>query len=87
MSPDALAVLFWPEWSQVKRACRLYCLQCVAHRLRKFGFEPQINCYSGREIAMLAMLLPPVQRDVLAREAFRKDSTVESIMATFAKAV
>ncbi len=77
MGPEQLAALFWPDWSEVRRACRIYSLQCVAHRLRKFGFEPQINCYSGREMAMLAMFMPLRQRDIMMAEAFIKDPNLK----------
>ena len=43
-------------------------MHVVAHRLRKFGFEPSINKLPTADLAVLAPLLYPHQRDAVMRE-------------------
>lgn len=49
-------------------ACRSYRMHVVAHRLRKFGFEPSINKLSTDDLQVLANLLYPHQREAVLRE-------------------
>lgn len=49
-------------------ACRSYRMHVVAHRLRKFGFEPSINKLPIADLAVLAHMLYPHQRDAVLRE-------------------
>jgi len=54
--------------NQIVEACRSYRMHVVAHRLRKFGFEPSINKLPTADLAVLAPLLYPHQRDAVMRE-------------------
>lgn len=49
-------------------ACRSYRMHVVAHRLRKFGFEPSINRLSTEDLRVLADMLYPHQRDAVLKE-------------------
>ena len=55
-------------------AIRSYRMHVVAHRLRKFGFEPSINKLSTEDLRVLAPMLYPHQAQAVAREiALRGD--------------
>ena len=52
----------------LQAACRSYRMHVVAHRLRKFGFEPSINKLSAADLEVLATMLYPHQQQAVMRE-------------------
>ena len=72
MDANVLALKLFPEWPINKRCGLVYALRCQAHRLRKFGFEAQINLYSPRELVLLATLLPDYAFEKFLEEALRR---------------
>lgn len=52
----------------LKAACRSYRMHVVAHRLRKFGFEPSINHLPTEDLVVLAPMLYEHQRDAVLKE-------------------
>jgi hypothetical protein len=53
-------------------AIRSYRMHVVAHRLRKFGFEPSINKLSTDDLRVLALMLYPHQTTAILREIARR---------------
>jgi hypothetical protein len=53
-------------------AIRQYRMQVVAHRLRKFGFEPSINKLAEADLSVLATMLYPHQAQAIHRELSRR---------------
>lgn len=49
-----------------------YCASCVAHRIIKVGWEPQVNYYDARRLILLGMYLPPHCRVRIVEEAYAK---------------
>ncbi len=57
---------------------RWFRMHVLAHRLRKYGFEPQINKLSTDDLDMLKDFLYPHQKEALEREiAERKALTLQ----------
>ncbi len=55
--PAEIEAVFADEGA-AKLATRVYCVSCVAHRILKFGWEPQINSYGPRMLLLLALHIP-----------------------------
>jgi hypothetical protein len=55
--PAEIQAVYHDE-TPAKFATRVYCVSCVAHRLLKFGWEPQVNSYGPRMLLLLALHLP-----------------------------
>jgi hypothetical protein len=49
-----------------------YCSSCLAHRLLKIGWEPQVNLLSSRRLVMLSLQLPVHCRLAIIQEAYNK---------------
>lgn len=58
--------------SQMKLSIRQYCVNCVAHRLCKFGWEPQLNWYDAKMLLLLSLAMPEHTRMPIIMEAWRK---------------
>lgn len=71
MLPTEVIELFLDE-PPIRFACRTYAAGCVAHRLMKFGWEPQVNELAPRELILLAHMLPEHARDAMMAESLRK---------------
>lgn len=63
----------FPEMNPVRRACLLYAMRCISHRLRKLGFENSINKLQPRELMLLSTMLYKHQAEAVKREAIRRD--------------
>lgn len=72
----------YPEMDEVQLSLKSYCLGCVAHRLRKFGFESGINAYQPRDLAALAFQLPEHQKNVLMNEAITRGFDAKVLYAS-----
>lgn len=68
---DSIAALF-QDIPKMEFAIRQYCVNCVAHRLCKFGWEPQVNNYEPRMLLLLAMCMPEHTRMAFIMEAWQK---------------
>lgn len=60
------------DCTPAKQAVMDYCASCVAHRLIKIGWEPQINFYDSRRLILLAMHLPVHSRLPIIKEAYTR---------------
>lgn len=60
----------------IATACQNYRMLVIAHRLRKFGFEPSINLLSADDLEVLAGLLLPHQRVAVMREVEDRRATI-----------
>lgn len=68
---DAILPLF-PDYNKVQFAIRQYCANCVAHRLTKFGWEPEINDLEPRLLLLLALCMPLHTRNPIIVYAWTK---------------
>ena len=68
---DSIAALF-DDLPKMEFAIRQYCVNCVAHRLVKFGWEPQVNCYEPRMLLLMSMCMPEHTRMAFIMEAWQK---------------
>jgi len=71
MSLDHLRKMY-PELDEVQLNFRVYAFGCVAHRLRKFGFESGINNYQPRDLVALSMFMQDNARAALLREGLNR---------------
>jgi len=55
----------------LRQAFRIYNARCLAHRLRKFGFESHINSLPPEDLRLIAAFMPPHQAKMLTQEAER----------------
>lgn len=62
----------YPEMDEVQLSLRVYALGCIAHRLRKFGFEAGINYLQPRDLMALSLCLPLENRRALINEAISR---------------
>lgn len=46
---------FWPDWNPTKRLAHYYAIKCMAHRVRKFGFEESVNLLDPRSLALFGL--------------------------------
>ena len=72
--PDfaGMAKKLFPDMHTVHRTVLLFRLECIAHRLLKSGWEPQVNCYCSRELVILAYMMPLQCRAPLLHEALER---------------
>ncbi len=68
---DSIAALF-QDIPKMEFAIRQYCVNCVAHRLCKFGWEPQVNWYEPRMLLLLGMCMPGHTRMAFIMDAWQK---------------
>jgi hypothetical protein len=68
---DTFAALY-PEMDEVQLSLRMYSLGCIAHRMRKFGFENGINFLQPRDLMGLSLCLPLANRRGLIAEAIKR---------------
>jgi len=66
------ARLLFDDLHPVRLALLCYCMECVAHRMVKWGVEPHINAMPPRDLVLLAAYLPPHVRVNVEREAIRR---------------
>lgn len=59
----------FPEWERARYDANFYALRCLAHRLRKFGFEEVVNKLDPRSQVLLATLVHEPLSSALMREA------------------
>ncbi len=70
MAPRDIRELF-PEHDHIF-ALREYRTRVLAHRLKKFGFEKQVNSLSPNEQLLLAYFMEGHQRVALVNEAYER---------------
>jgi hypothetical protein len=68
--------------NKIKDSLRFYRMLCIAHRLRKFGFENQINDLDNEELGQLAVLVYPHQKAAIEREIAERIAAKETTHAT-----
>lgn len=66
----------FPDLNRLQRACLLYAMRCISHRLRKLGFESGINRLSARELMLLSTMLYKHQAIAVRKEAILRDPTL-----------
>ncbi len=59
----------------VTQALRWYRIRCIAHRLRKFGFESGVNHLSAEDLLALATMMPEAQAETLRAESVLRGNT------------
>ena len=69
--PPEIDELF-SDCTPARYAVLKYCASCVAHRLLKLGWEPQVNLLTARRLVLLCMYLPIPSRVPILEEAFFK---------------
>jgi len=69
--PPEIDALFDDE-TPAAYAVYKYCCSCVAHRILKIGWEPQLNYYTARRLILTGMFLPVHARLPLIKEAYSK---------------
>lgn len=76
-------IALYPELDEVQLSLRKYALGCIAHRMRKFGFEAGINHLQPRDLMGLALCLPLENRRGLIKAAisrgFNPDESFKNI--------
>lgn len=63
----------------IAASCRNYRMLVIAHRLRKFGFEPSINKLATDDLETLALMLYPHQRAAVEREVAERRALEASV--------
>ncbi len=71
MLPTEINLLFEDE-GEMRYAIRRYCVGCIAHRLIKFGWEPEVNTLGPRMMILLCMYLPLHARMPVLLEAWQR---------------
>lgn len=56
-------------WEQPRKDAHMYAMRCVAHRVRKFGFEPLLNKMDPESLRMLAGMVHEPLAQACRREA------------------
>jgi hypothetical protein len=56
-------------WEPQRVQAHTYALQCIAHRVRKFGFEPLLNRLDAASQRQLATMVHEPLASALIREA------------------
>lgn len=80
MLPPEIDALFADE-GPMRYQIRRYCVSCVAHRILKFGWEPEVNSYGPRMMMLLAMHLPLHCRHQILMEAWQRSIIVKDDLA------
>ncbi len=80
MLPPEIDQLFADE-SEMRYAIRRYCIGCIAHRLIKFGWEPEVNTLGPRMMILLCMFLPLHARMPVLLEAWQRAINVNDDLA------
>jgi len=62
-----------------KFATRVYCVSCVAHRILKFGWEPQINYYGPRMLLLLSLHFPIHSRMPILKLCYQRALEVNDV--------
>jgi hypothetical protein len=70
--PPEIDALMTAEMTPMQYAIAQYCCSAQAHRLIKWGWEPEVNTYGPRMLILLCMYMPPHTRSPLIMEAWRK---------------
>ncbi len=85
--PPEVTGLFADEGEQ-RIAIRHYACGTIAHRMLKFGWEPEVNALGPRMLIMLVMFLPMHARMPVLMEAWQKALYVkdEAALAMLEKA-
>lgn len=69
--PPEIDALF-ADCSPARYAVFKYCAGCVAHRILKIGWEPQVNYFTARRLILMSMYLPLHARLPILKEAYNK---------------
>lgn len=69
----------YPELNAVRLACVSYRLHCIAHRMRKFGFETSVNKLAPRDLLYLSTMVLAYQRQHFIAEAYRRDPSLANL--------
>lgn len=78
--PPDITNMFADEGEQ-RIAIRHYICSTIAHRMLKFGWEPQVNALGPRMMIMLCMFLPLHARFPILMEAWQKAILYEDNVA------
>lgn len=73
---------------EMRYRIRQYCCGCMAHRILKFGWEPEVNSLGPRMMVLLCMYLPPHVRNAILMEAWQRAIIVKDdlVLAMLEKA-
>lgn len=72
----------WPEWSEARKLAHTYAIRCLAHRLRKFGFEDFVNDLDARSLVVLAFMVHEPMASACIRRAIACDPSLAAIIKT-----
>ena len=66
----------FPDWEPARREAHFYALRCVAHRLRKFGFEEIVNRMDPATQWLLSSMVHEPMATALRNNAATADPTL-----------
>lgn len=61
------------SWEKPRKEAHTYAMRCVAHRMRKFGFENLLNRMDADSLRMLADMVHEPLASACRREAAAKE--------------
>jgi hypothetical protein len=85
--PAEINAIYLAESTQMQYNIMQYCCSATAHRMMKWGWEPEINSFGPRMLMLLAFYVPLHCRIPIILEAYAKamecgDRTVATFIAT-----
>ncbi len=72
----------WPTWGQHKINAHTYALRCMAHRVRKFGFEDAVNLLDPKSLIYFAMCVHEPMASACIKHALACDPSLKRIIST-----
>jgi hypothetical protein len=89
--PVEIENLYLAEVTRQQFNIMQYCCSATAHRMLKWGWEPEVNSYGPRMLLLLCFYLPVHARMIIINEAYGKalicgdKPVVAFIQAAFAR--
>lgn len=85
--PDEINRIYLAESSQMQYHIMQYCCSATAHRMLKWGWEPEVNSFGPRMLMLLAFYLPVHCRIPVIVEAYNKAVACgDAVVADFIRA-
>lgn len=66
----------------MKRRAHTYAIECMSHRLAKFGFEPSVNKLDARSLIYLSTVVHAPMNQACLDEAFARDASLRELFIT-----
>ena len=70
--PDEINAVYLAEVTPMQYNIMQYCCSAAAHRMMKWGWEPEINSFGPRMMMLLAFYIPVHCRIPILMEAYDK---------------